>query len=56
MKVDAGTECGQLFLALFLVAGRMNGPAVAGILAGELEAEAVIATCNQDRGHGNLPS
>ena len=36
----------SVFLALFLEAGRMNGPAVAGILAGELEADAVIATCN----------
>ena len=46
MKVDAVTGCGQFFLAFFLEAGRMNGPAVAGILAGELEADAVIATCN----------
>ena len=46
MTVDAITECGQFFLAFVLEVGRMNGPAVAGILAGELEADAIIATCN----------
>ncbi len=56
MKVDAVTECSQFLPAFVFQARRMNGPTVTGILAGELESDAVIATRNQNRGHGDLPS